>query len=399
MAPRIILCLNRGSSSLKFTLFELGDGVERLAAEGAAEGIGLAQGRLWVRDPSGKSLRDARDRFTDRQGAVRTALTALEELRLPRPAAVGHRLVHGGPDHTAPERLTPALLQTLRRLIPLAPLHLPGELQVIKVVTDRHPDLPQVVCFDTAFHRRMPELAQRLPLPRALWDEGVRRYGFHGLSYEYILDHLGVAAASGRLIIAHLGNGASMAAVRDGRPLDTTMGFTPMGGFMMGTRSGDLDPGVLIYLLTAKRYDTERLERLVEHESGLLGVSGISPDMKTLLDARPHEPYAAQAVAMFCYQVRKHIGALTGVLGGLDALVFSGGIGERASAVRSEVCRGLEYLGIRVDPGRNTAHADLISPPDSPCAVRVVRTNEDLMIARHTARLVFPTPDRRAAGP
>ena len=194
---------------------------------------------------------------------MRTALTALEELRLPRPAAVGHRLVHGGPDHTAPERLTPALLQTLRRLIPLAPLHLPGELQVIKVVTDRHPDLPQVVCFDTAFHRRMPELAQRLPLPRALWDRGGAAYGFHGLSYEYILDHLGVAAASGRLIIAHLGNGASMAAVRDGRPLDTTMGFTPMGGFMMETRSGDLDPGVLIYLLTAKRYDTERLERLV----------------------------------------------------------------------------------------------------------------------------------------
>ena len=236
----------------------------------------------------------------------------------------------------------------------------------------RFADLPQVVCFDTAFHRPMPELAQRLPLPGELWDKGVRRYGFHGLSYEYILDAVG-SAGSGRLIIAHLGNGASLAAIRDGQPRETTMGFTPTGGLMMGTRTGDLDPGVLLYLLDQEGYDPPRLGRLVNQEAGLLGVSGTSPDMKTLLAA--------------C-DVRKHIGALAAVLGGLDMLVFTGGIGERAAPVRREVCDGLEYLGIRLDPGRNDAHADPVSAAGSPCAVRVIPTNEDLMIARHTHALI-----------
>src|SRR5205814_5983928 len=304
-------------------------------------------------------------------------------LHSPRPAAVGHRLVHGGPDHAAPERVTPQLMASLRRLIAFAPLHLPSALQGIEAVAARFPGLPQVACFDTAFHRRMPEVAQRFPLPRALWDEGLRRYGFHGLSYEYIVETLGTAAR-GRTIIAHLGNGASMAAVRDGQPVDTTMGFTPTGGFMMGTRSGDLDPGILLHLLAHEGYDVEALERLVDHEAGLLGVSGISADMKTLLAVRGHEPAAAAAVELFCHQLRKHVGALAAVLGGIDTLVFTGGIGEHAAPVRWEACSGLEHLGIHLDSERNARHDPVISADRSACTVRVVPTDEDLMIARHT---------------
>jgi len=250
--------------------------------------------------------------------------------------------------------------------------------------------MPQVACFDTAFHRPMPEVAQRYPLSRDLWDQGVRRYGFHGLSYEYIVSTLG-AAARGRLVIAHLGNGASLAAVLNGRPLDTTMGFTPAGGLMMGTRSGDLDPGVLIHLMREKGYDWNQVDELVNNQAGLLGVSGISSDMKTLLEQRDRAPHAAQAVELFCYELRKHIGAMAAVLGGLDTLVFTGGIGEHAADVRREVCAGLAYLGIGLDTQKNRANAEIISSPESPCMVRVVPTNEDLMIARHTRMLLFST--------
>lgn len=281
------------------------------------------------------------------------------------------------------------LLEDLRRLIPYAPLHLPAEIQGIEAVAARFPELPQVACFDTAFHRRMPELAQRFPLPRNFWDEGLRRYGFHGLSYEYIVDQIG-ATALGRAVIAHLGNGASMTAVKAGQPLETTMGFTPTGGFMMGTRTGDLDPGLLIHLLT-QGYDASTLEQLVNDQSGLLGVSGISPDMKTLLDRREHDAHAAEAIDMFCYQLRKTIGALTAALGGLDTLVFTGGIGEHAAPVRWEVCQGLAYLGIQLDSQQNERHAPVISSAKSQRMVRVVPTNEDLMIARHTHMLLFST--------
>jgi acetate kinase len=391
----VILCLNSGSSSLKFALYQLSDEAETLLAEGAVERIGLQGGHLWIRSADKKILTEAHSDFPDHQAAVSVTFAALEQLRLPQPAAVGHRLVHGGANHAAPERVTPQLMATLRRLVAFAPLHMPSEIQGIEAVAARFPDLPQVACFDTAFHRRMPELAQHFPLPRFLWDEGVRRYGFHGLSYEYIVETLGTAAR-GRTIIAHLGNGASMAAVRDRQPLDTTMGFTPTGGFMMGTRSGDLDPGIMLYLINEKRYDARQLEQLVNHEAGLLGVSATSPDMKTLLEKRDSDPHAAQAVDLFCYQLRKHIGALTAVLGGLDTLVFTGGIGERAAPVRWDVCRGLEYLGIHLDPQRNAVHADPISAPHSSCTVRVIPTNEDLMIARHTRTLIFPTTPRSA---
>jgi acetate kinase len=387
-----VLCLNGGSSSLKFALFELGQREMRVAS-GAVERIGSGDGRLWLRDAGARSLADHPGRFPDAEAAVHAALAALASVQLGTPDAVGHRLVHGGADHAAPERIDGRLLTTLRRL-PFAPLHLPAEIDAIEAVSARFPGVPQVACFDTAFHRAMPEVAQRFPLPRALWDEGVRRYGFHGLSYEYVVQAVG-ASTLGRAVLAHLGNGASLVAVRDGEPLDTTMGFTPTGGVMMGTRSGDLDPGVLLHLLARRGYDGATLERLVDLESGLLGVSGLSSDMKTLLEQRSREPHAAQAVEMFCYQLRKHIGALAAVLGGLDTLVFTGGIGENAAAVRWETCRDLAHLGIRLDPGRNEAHAAVISAAESACTVRVIPTDEDLMIARHT-RAVLERVQRRS---
>ena len=384
-----ILCLNSGSSSLKFALYRPQGAGEALLAAGAVERIGLAEGLLWVRgaDRGRSLLLEQKEDLPDHEAAVDAVFAAAQQLRLPEPGAVGHRVVHGGPDHTAPERVDGRLLADLRALVPLAPLHLPGAVAGIEAVAARFPHIPQAACFDTAFHRRMPELAQRFALPGTLWEEGVRRYGFHGLSYEYVLDAL-EDAARGRVIVAHLGNGASMAAVRDGAPVDTTMGFTPAGGFMMGTRSGDLDPGVLIHLMRERGWGADEIERLVTRAAGLLGVSGLSPDRKTLLEAREQEPQAALAVDLFCYQARKHVGALTAVLDGLDTLVFTGGIGERAAPVRRRICEGLAHLGIEIDAERNQAHAGTISTPRSPCTVRVIPTDEDLMIARHTRRLL-----------
>ena len=386
MASRVILCLNSGSSSLKFALYRLGDKEELLLAQGAAE---LSDGqitRLWIH-----SAHEKVEKTGSEISSASTPLHALafesKRLRLPQPEAVGHRMVHGGPHHSAPERITDTLFNELGSLAPFAPLHLPGEIAGIEAVSSNFPTLPQVACFDTAFHRSMPEFAQRFALPRALRDEGIRRYGFHGISYEYIVRTLGGNLPS-RLIIAHLGNGASMAAVKDGSPLDTTMGFTPTGGFMMGTRSGDLDPGIILYLLNEKHFNALKLAELVNHQSGLFGVSGIS-DMKMLLERRDTAPDAALAVQMFCYQIRKQIGAFTAALGGLDLLVFTGGIGEKAAPVRWETCNGLEHLGIKLDRERNDADADTISADDCRCLVRVIPTNEDLMIARHTYELVF----------
>jgi acetate kinase len=384
-----VLCLNSGSSSLKLALYELAAGREQRLATGAVAPLGTDPGRLWVRDGAGSPLAEASGTFADARAAVESALDAVARLDLPPPNAVGHRVVHGGPDHVAPERVGAALVASLRRLVPLAPLHLPAAIDGIEAVAAHFPGLPQVACFDTAFHRRMPAVAQRLALPRAMWDEGVRRYGFHGLSYEYVVAEVG-AQALGRAVIAHLGNGASLAAVRDGQPIDTTMGLTPTGGVMMGTRSGDLDPGVLLYVLRRHGGDAAALERLVNQDAGLRGVSGTSADMQTLLERRAHDPHAAQAVEMFCYQVRKQVGAFAAALGGLDTLVFTGGIGERAAPVRREVCRELAHLGITLDPGRNDAHAAIVSADGSACTVRVVTTDEDLMIARHTRGALAP---------
>ncbi len=386
LASRVILCLNSGSSSLKFALYQIGNGEEIPLAQGAVERDDTQVARLWIHRAQRKIEKTVRG-SSSTSAALRAASIELEGLRLPHPDAVGHRLVHGGPHHAAPERITDMLVGELRSLIPFAPLHMPDEIAGIEAVTSHFPSLPQVACFDTAFHRSMPEVAQRFALPRALWEEGIRRYGFHGTSYEYILRTLGPNPPS-RLIIAHLGNGASMAAVKDGQPLDTTMGLTPTGGFMMGTRSGDLDPGIILYLLSNRHLDAQALSELVNHQSGLLGVSGIS-DMKTLLERTDTEPDAAMAVQMFCYQVRKQIGALAAALGGLDLLVFTGGIGERAAPVRWAACSGLGHLGVKLDRERNETNADTISTHDSECLTRVIPTNEDLMIARHTYQLIF----------
>jgi acetate kinase len=383
-----VLCLNGGSSSLKVALYEVSEGTEAVHARGAVERIGTNDAELWIRNSEGRALKATKEGFPDHETAVNAIFDALEELELPKPAAVGHRVVHGGPSHAVPARISPALLNTLRGLIPYAPLHLPCEIGIIEAVASRFPALPQVACFDTGFHRNMPELAQRLPLPRRFWEDGLRRYGFHGLSYEFILSELGEAAGS-RTIIAHLGNGASMVALRDGAPIDTTMGFTPAGGFMMGTRSGDIDPGVIVYLMREKGLTADEIDQLVNHQSGLLGVSGIAADMKTLLERSATSPDAKLAVDLFCYQLRKTIGSLAAALGGLDMLVFTGGIGERAAAVRWKACRDLDYLGVRLDEQRNDSHADTVSLPGMPCTVRVIPTNEDRIIARHTRAVLF----------
>jgi acetate kinase len=386
---RTILCINVGSSSCKFTLYSVSGGGESLVAEGAVDRIGASGGNLKIHDAGGRALAESDREFVRPQVAVDAMLEEFGRLKLPRLGAVGHRIVHGGADHVAPELVTPALIADLKKLIPFAPLHMPGGIEGIEAVAARHPKLPQVACFDTAFHRGMPERAERFPLPRDLFDIGVRRYGFHGISYEYIMHALG-ADVPPRLIIAHLGNGASMAAVANGHPCDTTMGFTPAGGFMMGTRPGDLDPGVILYLLNRKGYDAAQFDRLVNQKSGLLGVSGLSSDVKALLDARPANADAAIAIEMFCYQIRKAIGALAAALGGVDLLVFTGGIGEHAAAIRAQVCDGLAHLGLALDPRRNDSNEDTISTAASRCRVRVIPTDENLMVARHTVRLVFP---------
>ena len=374
-----ILCLNAGSSSLKLALQA---GEERLA-QGAVERVGLERGRFWLQ--GGTAALDQEGQFPDHGAAVKTALGALDGAEL-HPQAVAHRLVHGGPLHHAPALIDGALLDSLRGLVGFAPLHLPAEIAVIDAVARHYPGLPQVACFDTHFHWELPEVARRLPLPQQLCDQGVRRYGFHGLSYESVVSTLG-AAQLGRAVIAHLGNGASLAAVRDGTPIETTMAFTPASGVMMGTRTGDVDPGVVFFLL-ARGASAAEVERLLSLEAGLLGVSGSTSDMKDLLAARHDDARARLAVEMFCWSCRKAVGALAAALGGLDTLVFTGGIGENAAPVREGICAGLEHLGVTLDAAANQAHAPLASAAGSRCAVRIVRTDEDLVIARHTRRLL-----------
>jgi len=383
-ASHVILCINCGSSSLKFALYQLADD-EQLVASGEVDRIGIPGTRIKMLDGSGATLREGPFEFSRLDEILGAIFAGLEQFHLPRPVAVGHRIVHGGPDHTAPELVTPALLAALREVVPFVPLHLPGAIAAIEAISARFPKLPQVVCFDTSFHRTMPEIATRFPMPRELWEVGVRRYGFHGLSYEYIVSVLG-GQARGRLVIAHLGNGASLAAVRDGKSVDTTMGFTPTGGFMMGTRSGDLDPGVILYLLREKGYDASQLDEAVNRAAGLLGVSAVSSDMRTLKESR--DPRAELARQMFCYQLRKQIGAMATVLEGIDTLVFTGGIGEHDADVRWEVCRGLRHLGIEIDRQRNATNGDPISSAGSQCMVRVIPTNEDLVIVRYTSAIM-----------
>jgi acetate kinase len=388
MGP-FILSLNGGSSSLKFAVYRLSGAAEERVFAGAVEAIGEASGNAWLR-AGNKVLQEESGIFRDHTAAIKTMFAALHKQGVEKLAAAGHRIVHGGPKLTAPQLIDEKLKDALKDLIPFAPLHLPSQVAMIEAVTAHFPDLPQVACFDTAFHSRMPEVAQRFALPRELWEQGIKRYGFHGLSYEYVVGKLG-AALGRRAIIAHLGNGASMVALKDGLSIDTSMGLTPTGGFMMGTRSGDLDPGVLIHLMKAG-YSADQLETVLDHRSGLLGVSGKTSDMKVLLQKSEADPAAAMAVEKFCYEVRKWIGAFAAVLNGLDTLVLTGGIGERAAPVRTKICSGLEYLGVALDAAANGRNSEVISLTDSKCGVRVIETDEDLMIARHTRDVALSVP-------
>ena len=387
-----ILTINTGSSSLKAALYRAGP-PEALALTVNAERIGQSGSRLRIKDDRGATLVARSEDLTNHADALRVLFDWLgSEGHDQSLAAIGHRVVHGGSRNTRPQVIDANVVQAIQDLVTIDPDHLPQALAGIQAAGERYPTIPQVACFDTTFHRQMPRVAQRYPLPDELGEAGLIRYGFHGLSYESIMNTLraeAAAAADGRIIIAHLGNGASMAAVRAGVGIDTTMGFTPTGGLVMGTRSGDLDPGVILYLLQSRGMSPVEVNRLVNHQAGLIGVSGTSADMRDLLGREETDSRAALAIDLFCYQAKKFLGALTAALGGLDTLIFTAGIGEHAAPVRQRICAGLEFLGIQLDPSRNAAHQSIISADHSSVIVRVMKTDEDLMIARHTGHLVL----------
>jgi acetate kinase len=387
---RRALAVNAGSSSIRFALFDL-DGAPRMKSWGKIERIGLRGTNLVVGGSLGKHSRPRRLPAGDHRAAAALLLDFLSaQADFASIGAVGHRVVHGM-GHSEPERVTPRLLAELRRITPYDPEHLPREIGIMEEFLERHPDLPQVACFDTAFHRTMPAVAQLMPVPRRVAAMGVKRYGFHGISCSYLMEELGrldPRAARGRVILAHLGNGASMSAVRNGRSVDTSMGFTPTSGLVMSTRTGDLDPGLAFFLSRTGMKTPAGFQRMVNHESGLLGVSGTSPDLRDLLEREDRDPRAAAAVELFCYQARKWIGSLAAVLGGVDTLVFSAGIGENSPVVRQRICAGLGFLGIGLDRRRNARNATLISPDKLSVRVRVIRTDEELMIARTVARML-----------
>jgi acetate kinase len=395
MSQGLIGVVNAGSSSLKFSVYAGDD----CLLNGQVDGIGVRPAAK-AKTGTGETLPPP-DLSTTPPKTPGDALIALlpwlqDWLAGRTLAAIGHRVVHGGPKYAAPARVTPGLVEELKAFIPLAPLHQPHNLSPILAALERNPGLPQVACFDTAFHRTQPTLAQLFALPRRITAEGVRRYGFHGLSYEYIAEtlpqHLG-ARAEGRVVVAHLGNGASLCGLHQRRSVATSMGFTALDGLMMGTRTGSLDPGVLLYLMERHHMDARALEDLLYRQSGLLGVSGISQDMRELLASGERE--AREAVDLFCYRLVREAGALAAVLGGIDALVFTGGIGEHAAPVRARACKALAWLGLDLDEAANEAGATVISRPSSAIAALVVPTNEEWMIARHTARLAPSSPHRK----
>ena len=377
--PRILV-INGGSSSIRFAVFEAGQ-PSKSVLNGKVERIRASDAELTLDQPAIRTKLDIGKNST----AVDSLLDWLES-RLPVAdlGAVGHRVVHGML-RTAPARVTEELLQELKRIIPFDPEHLPREIELIDAVRRRYPKVPQVVCFDTAFHRSMPLVATQLPIPRRYGMKGIQRYGFHGLSYTFLMQELArlgdPAAARGRVILAHLGSGASLAAVKDGQSIDTSMGFTPAAGLVMGTRSGDLDPGLMSYLASAEAMTPAKFQSLVNHESGLLGISGTSSDVRDLLARESNDAHAAEALELFCYQAKKWIGSFCAALGGLDTLVFAGGIGENAAPVRRRICEGLRFLGIDIDAAANDRHAPLISSDTGAVSVRVIRTDEESVIA------------------
>jgi acetate kinase len=386
--PPTILTLNGGSSSVRFAFHQMGPTLTR-GMSGKLDRIGLSGTTLAVRDPSGCRKEVHPDTAPK---TVEEFLRWLENHpEFAGVQAVGHRVVHGM-QHTEPEWVTEPLMAELKQVVPCDPEHLPGEIALIEALGRRHPELRQVVCFDTTFHRTLPRVARMLAIPRRFDVKGVQRYGFHGLSYAYLMQELqglGDPAATGRrVILAHLGNGASLAAVRDGRSVETSMGFTPASGLVMGSRSGDLDPGLGPYLARTEGLSMVEFDRMVNAESGLLGISETSSDMRELLASEGSDLRAAEAVAHFCHQAKKWVGAYVAVLGGLDTLEFAGGIGEHCPTVRARICEGLAFLGIELDVKENLANAPVISRSDARVAVRVIPTDEELMIAREVARLM-----------
>ncbi len=384
-----ILTINGGSSSIKFALFEAGERLHR-ALDGSIERIGLPDATFAVKGSENFSRALAVPNHTV---AVNVLMDWLAK-RSDRDAltAVGHRVVHGGPKYFEPDRITPEMVEELHHLSPFDPDHMPEEILLTEAFHHRFPDLPQVACFDTAFHHDLPQVARLLPIPRRYEAQGVRRYGFHGLSYAFLVGELarlaGSETAQGRVILAHLGNGASLAAVLDGKSVDTSMSFTPTAGVPMSTRSGDLDPGLVWYLARTENRSAKEFNEMVNFQSGLLGVSETSSDMHDLLEHEAQDVRAAEAVALFCYQVKKWIGAFAAALGGLDTLVFAGGIGENAPAVRARICDGLGFLGIELEEKRNAANEGVISAAAGRVAVRVIYTDEELMIARTVCRVL-----------
>ena len=387
-----VLTVNGGSSSIKFALFETGGSLRRVLS-GEIERIGQPEAAFAVRATNAVDCLSQPIAAPDHTAAVEVLMDWVAG-RIGRGGlrAVGHRIVHGGPKYSEPQRITADLVNALHELEPFDPEHLPEEILLTEAFHRRFPNLLQVACFDTAFHRDLPRVARLLPLPRRYDERGVRRYGFHGLSYAFLLEELarlaGPEAARGRLILAHLGNGASLAAVHEGKPVDTSMGLTPTAGVPMSTRSGDVDPGLVWFLSRTERVSGKQWNEMVNFQSGLLGVSETSSDMRDLLELEKNDVRAAEAVALFCYQVKKWIGAFAAALGGLDTLVFSGGIGEKAAQVRARVCEGLGFLGIHLDETKNSANAGVISSDAGPVAVRVIRTDEEWMIAKTVCRVL-----------
>jgi acetate kinase len=386
--PLHVLALNSGSSSLKFGLYSVGSSrIERLIS-GEAESIGGEGGKCHAEDARGNVLLSETGSIPSQQEAIVRIGRLLIDAKMPTPAAIGHRIVHGGPRLRQHCLIDDTVLTQLEAATAFAPLHIPSALSVIRFAQEHFPGLPQAACFDTTFHAGLPDVARVLPIARELQFEGIQRYGFHGLSCESILQQLANDLPN-RLVIAHLGNGASVTAVKAGKSIDTSMGLTPTGGVIMGTRTGDLDPGVLVYLMREKKFDAATLEELVDHRSGLLGISGVDSDMRQLHEAAASNADARLAIAMFCYSVRKQVAAMIAALDGADLVVFTGGIGENDFEVRASICGGLSWLGVTFDQARNRSVSNPINDSGSRCAVQVLASREDEQIAWHTKAL-FP---------
>jgi acetate kinase len=378
-AEMTVLALNSGSSSLKFGLYRVSGSVTEALIEGEAEAIGETNSKLHVRNSEGRTTSYDTKSVASQRDAIGLIGKLLDDSKL-HPAAIGHRVVHGGPELRQHCLIDDSVMQQMDSAAPFAPLHIPPALSVIHFAQEHFPELPQVACFDTTFHAGMPDVARVLPIPREWQSQGIHRYGFHGLSCESIIHQLEPSIPE-RLIIAHLGNGASVTAVRDGKSIDTSMGLTPSGGVIMGTRSGDLDPGVLIYLMREKKFDSDMLEDLIDHKSGLLGISGVGSDMRRLHEAAPSDANANLAIDMFCYSVRKEIAAMMSVLGGVDLIVFTGGIGENDGKVRASICAGLSWAGIALNAAQTNK--------GSHASIKVLPSQEDEQIARHTQELAY----------